>query len=236
MAYGESYEEFVEKFKPKKTTDDCYTPPLVYEAVASWAVKEYGLEGRQIVRPFYPGGDFENFDYPGGCVVIDNPPFSILKKIKEFYIGRGIDFFLFAPAATLFSTTVEGIGYICANCDIVYDNGARIATSFVTNLDKYFIRTAPELVELVDEAIKETAKGKVKQLPKYKYPNNVLCFSTLGGINRVDFTVKREDCCFIRKLDSQKREKPIYGGGYLTNDEAAARLAAARLAAARLAA
>lgn len=27
MAYGETYEEFVEKFKPKKTTDDCYTPP-----------------------------------------------------------------------------------------------------------------------------------------------------------------------------------------------------------------
>lgn len=29
MAFGESYEEFVEKFKPKKTTDDCYTPPSV---------------------------------------------------------------------------------------------------------------------------------------------------------------------------------------------------------------
>lgn len=29
MAKGENYEEFVEKFKPKKTTDDCYTPPLV---------------------------------------------------------------------------------------------------------------------------------------------------------------------------------------------------------------
>ena len=27
------YEGFVEKFKPKKTTDDCYTPPAVYEAV-----------------------------------------------------------------------------------------------------------------------------------------------------------------------------------------------------------
>ena len=24
---NESYEEYVEKFKPKKTTDDCYTPP-----------------------------------------------------------------------------------------------------------------------------------------------------------------------------------------------------------------
>lgn len=53
---NEEYEEFVEKFKPKKTTDDCYTPPAVYEAVKSWAVKEYNLNGRKIVRPFYPGG------------------------------------------------------------------------------------------------------------------------------------------------------------------------------------
>ena len=43
MAKGENYEEFVEKFKPKKTTDDCYTPPLVYDAVAEWVAKEYGL-------------------------------------------------------------------------------------------------------------------------------------------------------------------------------------------------
>lgn len=27
------YNGFVEKFKPKKTTDDCYTPVEVYEAV-----------------------------------------------------------------------------------------------------------------------------------------------------------------------------------------------------------
>lgn len=31
---GETYEEFVEKFKPKKTTDDCYTPPEIYETVS----------------------------------------------------------------------------------------------------------------------------------------------------------------------------------------------------------
>lgn len=30
---GETYEQFVEKFKPKKTTDDCYTPPLIYNPV-----------------------------------------------------------------------------------------------------------------------------------------------------------------------------------------------------------
>ncbi len=27
------YDGFVEKFKPKKTTDDCYTPPEVYDVV-----------------------------------------------------------------------------------------------------------------------------------------------------------------------------------------------------------
>ena len=86
MAYGETYEEFVEKFKPKRTTDDCYTPPLVYEAVKDWAVREYGLEGARIVRPFWPGADYENEDYSGNCVVIDNPPFSILAEIKKFWL------------------------------------------------------------------------------------------------------------------------------------------------------
>lgn len=52
------YEGFVEKFKPKKTTDDCYTPPALYAAVRDWAVAEYGLQGRPLVRPFWPGGDF----------------------------------------------------------------------------------------------------------------------------------------------------------------------------------
>lgn len=33
MAQGETYEQFVDKFKPKKTTDDCYTPPAVMDVV-----------------------------------------------------------------------------------------------------------------------------------------------------------------------------------------------------------
>lgn len=79
------YEAFVEKFVPKKTTDECYTPVLVYEAVRGWAVERYGLQGCEIVRPFYPGGDYEREEYPAGCVVIDNPPFSIISKICAFY-------------------------------------------------------------------------------------------------------------------------------------------------------
>lgn len=80
------------------TTDDCYTPPKIYEAVKDWAVAEYGLEGRKIVRPFYPGGDYENFDYPESCVVIDNPPFSIVTKIANFYVDKQIDFFFLRKA------------------------------------------------------------------------------------------------------------------------------------------
>lgn len=32
------YEAFVDKFKPKLTTDDCYTPPEVYEVVKKLGV------------------------------------------------------------------------------------------------------------------------------------------------------------------------------------------------------
>lgn len=35
---NETYEEFVEKFKPKLTTDDCMTPPQVEEKnIRRWA-------------------------------------------------------------------------------------------------------------------------------------------------------------------------------------------------------
>src|SRR5699024_12759225 len=67
------YEGFVAKFQTKKTTDDCYTPPAVYEAVKAWACRRYGIDPARTVRPFWPGGDYERFDYPAGAVVLDNP-------------------------------------------------------------------------------------------------------------------------------------------------------------------
>lgn len=100
---SKTYEEFVEKFKPKKTTDDCYTPPVVYDAVAGWVASEYGVNRDNFVRPFYPGGDYENYDYGKTAIVVDNPPFSILSKIVDFYISKNVPFFLFAPNLTLFN-------------------------------------------------------------------------------------------------------------------------------------
>lgn len=233
MAYGETYEEFVEKFKPKKTTDDCYTPPLVYEAVKDWAVREYGLEGARIVRPFWPGADYKNEDYSGNCVVIDNPPFSILAEIKKFYNENGIRFFLFAPHLTLFSSNDAGVNYLICCTNIVYENGAQIATSFVTNMGNDFIRTAPELTRAVEQANRESGARNPKKFPKYKYPANVISFALMGKLKFADLRINRNECHFISSLDCQRaQKKSIFGGGFLLSDNVAAEIRAAEIRAA----
>ena len=60
----EEYLAFVDKFKTKKTTDDCYTPPEIYRVVAEWVASQYQVDQTSFVRPFYPGGDYKRFSYP----------------------------------------------------------------------------------------------------------------------------------------------------------------------------
>ena len=129
------YDAFVDKFKSKKTTDDCYTPPLIYDTIKEWVCKKYGIAPANIVRPFYPGGDYEHYEYPEGCVVLDNPPFSILARICEFYLDRGTAFFLFAPSLTALSgrKNVMRMNHIICDANITYENGATIRTAFVTS-------------------------------------------------------------------------------------------------------
>lgn len=62
----EDYKAFVDKFAVKKTTDDCYTPDNVYDAIADWVAKEYDLDRTTFKRPFYPGGDYQKENYEGG--------------------------------------------------------------------------------------------------------------------------------------------------------------------------
>lgn len=91
------YDGFIDKFKIKKTTDDCYTPKEVYDLVLNYVGKNYDLTDKEIIRPFFPDGDYENIDYTKKCVVIDNPPFSMISKICRFYVENEIVFFLLAP-------------------------------------------------------------------------------------------------------------------------------------------
>lgn len=220
MAKGETYEKFVEKFKPAKTTDDCYTPNSVYNAVKSWAVSHYAWGGRPIVRPFYPGGDYINFDYPADCVVIDNPPFSILAQIVAFYAKRGIDYFLFAPGLTLLSAT-EAASRIAVGVSVTYANGAEVSTSFLCSQGPT-IMSSPELYRVVNEANRGTISAHKVAKPKYEYPANVMTSSKLNKFSKSGVDYEASNVVFTRALDQQREKgKSIYGGAFIVPSEPA---------------
>ena len=231
---SEEYDAFVDKFKPKLTTDDCYTPQNIYETIRDWAVEHYGLQGAPVVRPFYPGGDYEHETYPDGCVVIDNPPFSILSQICRFYMERGIRFFLFAPALTLFSIAAGTCNYLPMSCRITYENGADVRTSFVTNLGNWKIETVPELWALVDAVNAQNTNDGAAELPGYTYPDCVMTPIRIAPTSRwMALRIPASDASFARALDAQREQgKAIYGASFLLSEEAAAEKAAAEKAAA----
>lgn len=227
----EDYKAFTDKFKPKPklTTDDCYTPPAVYDAVLHWVTERCGLQGRNIVRPFYPGGDFERYPYEPGDVVVDNPPFSIISKIARFYADRDIPYFLFAPHLTCFSIKAAPTK-IATFSKITYENGAVVNTSFISNLfPGVAVMNAPGLSQAINDA---QAGKQAKPLPKYAYPANVLTISRLDRLNNqgIEFQVMATQCRHINRLESQRPAgKNIYGAGYLISDAKAAELKAAEL-------
>ena len=224
----EDYDGFVEKFKPKLTTDDCYTPPEVYEVVLEWIKERISpLVGMDVVRPFYPGGDYENFDYPDNCVVVDNPPFSILSKIIRFYNERGIKYFLFAPALTQFGTNITEDTHVVAHCEIRYHNGAVVRTGFRTNL----LNGDPKIIVAGDlyQRVKKAQTFPDKSKRKIVYPDNVITSAHLGRlvVRGICFDVPAADCYHIKKLDNFRG---IFGSGYLLSERAAAERAAAERA------
>ena len=213
----ESYGEFVEKFKVKKTTDDCYTPPAIYDVVLDYVKENCNIEGLKVMRPFYPGGDYENENYDEKCVVIDNPPFSIISQIIRFYLERNIKFFLFAPHITLFVSDQDHTG-IVASADIIYENGAVVKTSFVSNMfGDIKILGAPEL----RQKIKEIQNDNKVSSPRYCYPDNVITVSHIAKIVERGENIKimKNEVGFCRALEHQKEhKKSIFGNGFLVSD------------------
>ena len=224
---GEGYGDFVDKFKQKLTTDDCYTPPEVYDIVRDFVNEKVApLAGRKIIRPFFPGGNYEDLSqYPRGCVVLDNPPFSIYSKIVRFYLDNGIDFFLFGPSLTLLVANAD-VCFVVANIPVVYENGAVVSTGFVTNM-------VPGLRIWVEctmrEKVIEVQKSTNEQ-EKYNLPENVVTSARLGKIcaRNVELKIDAKDCKYVHDLDGMKEiGKGLYGGGFLLNSAAAAAAAAA---------
>ena len=220
----DDYEGFVEKFKPKKTTDDCYTPPEVYNEVLAWVRENCDMEGARIVRPFYPGGDYEMEDYQPGDVVVDNPPFSIITKIVQWYQKKGIRFFLFGPHLTIFEP-----GRYCTtvltNAQITYANGAVVNTSFVSNMfGDWGIIGAGDLTDRLKRAQCTERKQKRDEAPVYDYPANVISSARLGKFLKggITFRIRKNEMQWHRALDAQRQHKKgIFGGGYLVSDRGA---------------
>ena len=215
FADNPEYDAFVDKFKPKKTTDDCYTPQIVFDAIAGWVEKEYSVSKQNFVRPFWPDSDFQKYDYKSADIVVDNPPFSIFAKILQWYTDKGIKYFLFGPALTLFSRgNIKDCCYIPVGADVQYENGAIVKTSFVTSLDSWRIRSAPDLYQIIKKANTQNVKFQKKELPKYSYPDNVVTAAMVQqySIHGVDFRVAQNECVKCNELDSQKAVgKSLFG-------------------------
>jgi len=238
---SKAYEDFVDKFKPKKTTDDCFTPVKVYECVAEWVTEKYGVERSRMVRPFYPNGDYEAYDYPSDAVVVDNPPFSIITQIVRFYARQGVKFFLFAPSLTCISSAVETACAIPLGATILYANGAEVNTGFITNLESgdICLKSEPELFKRLEAIADEIRKDTKKQLPKYTYPDHIVTAAIVQQYSKygVPYEVSRKNSKKIRALNAQEEiGKKIFGDGLLLSDKAAAERAAAERAAAERAA
>lgn len=214
-AEGEAeYKDFVDKFEAKHTTDDCYTPDGVYDVLAGWVASRWGLDRADFVRPFFPGGDYQHHFYPGGCVVVDNPPFSILAEIRRFFIEKGIKYFLFAPQLTIFSASIPDCK-IPLSVDIEYKNGARISTGFVTNIPDLEIAVYPDLLQTLERAIVDAREAPK---PEYRYPVEVLTASACEAMGRrgMVLEIPHDGAKRIAGLEAQKSEgKAVFGGGML---------------------
>ena len=164
--------------------------------------------------------------------VLDNPPFSILSKIIDFYEEHGIKYFLFGPGLSLFSGD-RPCNYLVPGATITYENGAKVNTGFVTSYGDWKIDTAPGLAQAIaDASYQETSEKN-----KYKYPAELVTSALIMKIAKrgIRFRVRDDECAFVRNLDAQKENgQGLYGGGFLISHEAAAEMEAAEREAAEM--
>ena len=225
------YESYIAKFKDKpKTTDDTFTPHDVYEAVLQYVGTVTDMTDKVVLRPFFPGGDYENAEYPANGVVIDNPPFSIFTKICRFYTMHNIPFFLFGPGLTIASC--------CKYCTVVvvkksieFKNGAKVKCNFASNLyGNTMITTAPLLQDLLSAC---PSQNKKVNLTKYKYPDELLSVSEMQTIcnGGIEFSVSRDECELVYKLDMHPSKFNLFGDHFLISSAKSAEKEAAKKAA-----
>lgn len=229
-----NYEAFLERYTKKpscKNTDELYTPKAVYDAVLKWVQDNCpSINGKRIMRPFRPGGDYKAEDYEG-AVVVDNPPFSIESLITKWYVDHGVHFFLFSPGLTLFrgSTILDKLTFVASFAEVEYVHNeqvkAKIPTSFITNipdLATYQLISAPELRDAITKA--QDNKEEKAKLTRTEYSPNIVTSCRLGMLAEVGIPmrVRREETLWWRKNVIKRGHVDIFGGAFVVSDRVAA--------------
>ena len=215
------YDSFIAKFTENpRTTDECWTPQDVYEAVVRYVGTVTDLTGKEILRPFYPGGDYINAEYPDNGVVIDNPPFSMFTKIVRFYSENNIPFFLFGPGMTIFSAC-RWCTAVIINGNVEFTNGAKVRLNFASNLYGDLLAvTAGKLGRAIAACPSQNVKAN---LPVYVYPAALVSVSDMQIIAKgaEDFAIRRDEALIVGTLDNHPKGKRALFGEHLMLKEAA---------------
>ena len=180
------------------------------------------MTGKCILRPFYPGGDYENAEYPDNGIVIDNPPFSIFVKIVRFYLFHEVPFFLFGNGMTIMQVCKYGATAVITGGGIKFHNGAEVGINFATNLLTDVVAiTAPTLSDMIKACPSQNQNVK---LPNYGYPENLCSVSDMQTIaaGGVDFQVLRSEAHIIGGLDNHPKGKSALFGDHLLISQAKA--------------
>ena len=224
MTSEQMYKYCITNGRNINTLDESNTSPEVYDTVLKYAVERYHLQGKHVVRPFVPSGNYQHYVYDKNDVVIDNPPFSMTTKITKWYINHDIPFFLFINGqyAVSLSRGLHGKATVIAtNANVSFyheSNNKVIKMGFVTNLEP------KDIVLRGDVALtnKLNSLVKKKSLNKFKYPKNIIRNSdVLTAIHRgVELQLTTNNCLFEDRLDYHKEHKlkGAVGGCYLVDD------------------
>lgn len=110
------------------------------------------------------------------------------------------------------------MNYVVASPDIIYENGAKVPTDFVTNLGDIKVELAYDLkkgVEDAQDAPSENARNR------YEYPINLITSALLKKYLDKKVSAKIKNAYFVRKLDCQESGSVVFGGGFIISESKA---------------
>ena len=107
------------------------------------------------------------------------------------------------------------MNHIIVDCQITYENGARVKTSFVTSYSGGIVaQTSPDLTKAINRENDRLIKANRKELQKYDYLMNVITAAMMQSYARygVDLKIRADDCIQVGSLDAQKQDGKVFLG------------------------